>query len=633
MRPASGPVPRLLRRRRRRPSWRGWALTAGLVLLALFALDALWVGTVLAREAGRIRRDLSAGAGLLEEGRVADAATRFALAERWADSLQGAMRHPAALVASLIPGLDDDVAAARALAEVSDRVAESGRALARAAAAAGWDGQHVPGMLGPGRVDTDAIARAAPDIEAAARSVQAARTVLADVRTDGLVGSLRTAVLAARSELDARARLLARAAAAAELLPSFLGGEGPRRYLLIAQNLSDPRGSGGFVGSHAVLTVDRGRLRLGPMQATGELPPGPKVAAPADVVARYERFGSLDRPMAATYPPRFPTAAALLVAQWSARGERPVDGVISVDQVFMAELLRAIGPVETPLWPEPLTADNAVEVLARGTFELADADASNALQAGLAQALWRAALERTPSARALGEAIAAGAAERHLQVFSTHPREQALLEELGVAGTLPETDRPLQVTWFGAADSRAGYFAEKEVEYRAVLSPDGWADVRVTATLHDTAPPGPPSILLGAGSAQWPVGSFQAFVNVYLPPGARVLDARGGFLALEEEEGSAPVVMGLIGAGPGGSASFHVRYRVQAAEPLPGGGFRFRLDVLPQPALRPDLVRVLVELPPGADVLGVAPGAEVSAGALRWEGRPTAPQHLWISLR
>ncbi|GBC87864.1 hypothetical protein HRbin12_01882 [bacterium HR12] len=459
-----------------------------------------------------------------------------------------------------------------------------------------------------------------------------ARAALAAVDPDGLAGPLASAVAEARAELDRRAPTLERAADAAELLPAFLGAEGPRRYLLVAQNLSDPRGSGGHVGSHAVLTAEGGRLELGPMAATVELGRGPAVEAPPDVAQRYRRFGSLEWLMAATYPPDFRTAGRLLVDLWAARGEEPVDGVISVDAVWMAYLLEAIGPVETPAWPEPLTPANVVEVLARGTFETGDADASNALQATLAEALWRAALERTPELRAFGEALGRATAERHLQVYSAHPEEEAVLEELGVAGAVPETDHPLQVVWDGASDNRAGYFAEREVAYRAVLSPDGWAEVELAATLRNGAPSsGPPSILLGAPGPRF--GWFAAYVNVHLPPGARVLDLRGGSLALEEREDGRPVAMGLVEAGPGGSQTFRVRYRAQAVEELPDGSRRFVLDVLPQPALRPDLVSVEVELPAGADVLAASPEVRVEAGVMTWEGNPTTPRHLWVRYR
>ncbi len=616
-----------IRRGRRR------AVLAVLGLLALgLALDAVWVGTTLAREARALRRDLVAGAGLLEEGRVRDAATRFDLARRAAGTLSGAMRHPTAILAGVLPGLADDVRAARALADASAEMAASGAALVRAAERVGWDGRSVPGLVAPGQVDLVAIAEAEPPLRSAAEATERARALLRAIPTSGLAGPLREALEQARDEVEARAPALARAAAGAELLPRLLGADGPRRYLLIAQNLSDPRGSGGHVGSHGILTAEDGRPSLGPMAPTVELRPGPPVEVPPDLERRYGRFGTLTRPMAATYPPDFRTVGRILVAGWAARGEEPLDGVISVDAVFMGELVAAIGPVETPAWPEPLTAENTMEVLARGTFETGDADRSNALQAALAQALWRAALGRTPALRPFLGAISRASAERHLQVYSAHPEEEALLEELGVAGAVPETDHPLQVVWFGGSDNRAGYFAEKTVEYVGVLSPDGWAEVRLVATLRNGAPAeGPPSILLGVPGPTF--GWFHALVNVYLPPDARVLDLSGGTLQLEEREAGRPVVVGLLGSGPGGSSSFHVRYRTQAAERLADGSSRFVLDVLPQPALRPDLVRVQVELPPGVDVLGTSPGVRVEAGVVIWQGRPTTPQHLWVRYR
>jgi hypothetical protein len=607
----------------------------GVVALLGLALlvDAAWVGTTLLRDAGAIRRNLAEGSRLLEAGRIEEAATRFTLAGRTAGSLAGALRHPAAVLAGLAPGIREDVDAARALAEASGEVATAGTELVRAAARAGWDGASVPGMAGPGRVDVGAIAQAAPALRAAAAAVERARALLRAAPTRGLAGSLAAGVTQARTEVEARAPALRRAADAAELLPGFLGADGPRRYLLIAQNLSDPRGSGGHVGSHAVLTADAGRLHLGPVTATAELGPGPAVPAPPEIVRRYRRFGSLQWLTAGTYPPDFRTAGRLLVDQWAARGEEPVDGVISVDAVWMRYLLEAIGPVETPAWSEPLTAENVVDVLARDTFAVTDADLSNALQAALAEALWHAALARPPELRALADALGRAGAERHLQIYSAHPEEEALLAELGVAGAVPETEHPLQVVWDGASENRAGYFAEKEVDYRAVVSPDGWAEVELAATLHNGAPPdGGPSILLGT-PGQPTFGWFWAYANVYLPPDARILDLRGGSLMLEEREAGRPVAMGLVGAGPGGSQGFHVRFRAQAVETDADGSSRFVLDVLPQPALRPDLVRVRVELPAGAEVLGSSPQVRVEAGILTWEGRPTTPQHLWVRYR
>ena len=41
-------------------------------------------------------------------------------------------------------------------------------------------------------------------------------------------------------------------------LPSFLGADGPRRYLFGASNPAELRGTGGLIGAYAILTMDRG---------------------------------------------------------------------------------------------------------------------------------------------------------------------------------------------------------------------------------------------------------------------------------------------------------------------------------------------------------------------------------------
>ena len=613
-----------------RRRWLRWSLAALAALLVMLVLDAVWVTMSAGQEVRQVRERLTSGGGLLERGLPEEASGEFALARGAAVRLRGSLWQPAAVGAGLLPWLSDDLVAARALAAAAELVARAGEDLADAASAVGWDGTTVPGVMGGMRIDTRAIDAATPELEAADRAVEAARRLLDPIRTDGLFGSLRDAIDEARVELSDWASTVHRATLLARLLPSFLGEGEPRRYLLIVQNLSDPRGSGGHVGSHGVLEVDAGRLRLGEMIATATVPPSPVVDAPADVETRYERFGSLTRLTAVTYPPDFATAARLLLAQWEARGEDPADGVVSIDAVAMSYILGAIGPVQTPAWNQPITAANVSDVLGRATFALPDEDPSNAVQSALAEAVWEAFLGRTPQARPFGAAIARAARERHLQIYSVHPDEQASLQEIGAAGRLPESRNPLLVTWFGASDARTGYFAEKDVEYVAKLSSDGSAEVTVTASLQNLAPNGPPSILLGSAGADAPVGSYHAFVNLYLPRGAQVLDVRGGIIALEEEELGAPVVLGLIGAESGDTARISVTFRLDGAVRLDDVARRFDLDVLPQPALRPDHVRVIVDLPAGTAVLAVAPGVLVDGGTLTWEGSPTTPEHVWV---
>jgi hypothetical protein len=623
-------------RRRSRRSWRRRAPRLALLALVgiglLLAIDAIWVTTTASRELSSARDLIARGGDALQAGRIQEAEGSFRLATASAERATDALGHPAAAVARVLPIVGDDVEAASVVAEAASHIGRAGSFAVSAADIAGWDGESLTGS-GAGRLaDPAVIADAAPDLADASEELRLARERLASIDVSSLYGSVRDALLDAHSELEARAPALESAATMAQVLPSMLGAEGSRTYLVIVQNLSDARGSGGHVGAYGVLAVEDGRLQLNEFAPATDLGNVPPIDASPELVDRYEVFGSLIDPTAATYPPGFPASARLLVSIWASTGRPPVDGVISIDPVWMSYMLEATGPVTSRAWPEPLTAENVDDVLLRESFLTTSQDESNRLQGAIAGDLFGALVSDLSASREFAVAFARAARERHLQVYSTVSEEQAALELLGVAGVIEPSDNRLLVTWFGAGASRAGYFIEKEISYEARLAADGSAEVTVSATMINEAPSGPPSILLGGlDPRDVPAGHWSMFVNVYLPPGAEVLDSRGGLLQLVQVELGAPVVLGLVEAPSGRDETFTVTYRTPSVVQTREGVSEFVLDVVPQPALRPDRVTVSVELPDGADFVGSSRGARIADGVFTWEGAPVEPERLRVT--
>jgi hypothetical protein len=499
-----------------------------------------------------------------------------------------------------------------------------------AAGAVGWDGEQVPGIRPGGVVDLALLERAQPGLTAAAQRFEQASAVLDTVPSEGLHPRIADALQQARGALREQAQVVIAGAELTRLLPSFLGAEAPRRYFLAIQNLSAPRGSGGFLGHYGILEAEEGRIHLGglaPVQTLGRVP---AVSASPDVESRYARLGGVTHFIAANYSPDFPTSAQVLLDMWERKTGERLDGVIAVDSVWMSYVLEAIGPVQTPAWPEPLTAENINRIVNRDTFLLPQ-PLSNQAQSAIGAALWQSILTEPPPTRGFGAAMARSLRERHLQIYVPNPEEQDALRRLGAGGELRLGRFPLLVVWQDAVNNRAGYFAEKRVTHRITLEADGSAEVLTEVTLENTAPDHPPSILLGDGKTGDPVGYFAAFVNVYLPDGATDVEAEttgGPTLGLVEEEFGHGVVTELLGAPSGGTATLRVTYRVPEAATGEGEKGLF-LQVIPQPALRPDLVTVDVRTPLAAEILGVL-GLDTSGISARYENRPQVPVPLAI---
>ena len=56
-------------------------------------------------------------------------------------------------------------------------------------------------------------------------------------------------------------------------MPSMLGANGTRRYLLLVQNNAEIRPTGGIAGSFAILKADKGKLSMGKQGSIQDLLP------------------------------------------------------------------------------------------------------------------------------------------------------------------------------------------------------------------------------------------------------------------------------------------------------------------------------------------------------------------------
>ena len=139
------------------------------------------------------------------------------------------------------------------------------------------------------------------------------------------------------------------AADAAHLAPGMLGADGQRNYLLMIQNNAEVRASGGIPGALAILTLDNGKLTLGAQSSASELG---QMSPPLSVDPEQEqiyssRLGEYMHDVNLT--PDFPTAASTAQAIWEKKTGQRVDGVISLDPVALSYLLKATGPVKSPI--------------------------------------------------------------------------------------------------------------------------------------------------------------------------------------------------------------------------------------------------------------------------------------------
>ncbi|MEV1333148.1 DUF4012 domain-containing protein [Micromonospora costi] len=511
-------------RRRRRAARLRRALLAGLVVVSLLAVAGGWIGF----RGWQARAHLLNAAGLARElsaqvvGGDADRAQRtLAALQEQSAAARNATADPGWWLGRRAPFAGDDLGAVRQIAVAIDDLARRAfPTLLRADLSS-----LVPAE---GRIDVGRLRAVSADLDTVNEAVQQTRRDLAGVSGDGLVAQVRQALVDLRGEVDRLAGLTAAADQGARLLPSLLGADGPRRYLLVSQNLAELRATGGMFGAYAVIESENGRVTMGRQGSSASLgqfvPPLPM---PKEVRALWD-----DLP--GTYPadvnltPHFPTAAALYREMFRRKTGTTVDGVLAVDPVVLSYLLKATGPVLVP-GGVPLASDTVVRTLLSDVYQRLDVRQQDAFFASAAAAVFDSIFTKNVDPRVLLSVFDRAITERRILFWSARPEEQRTFGDSRLAGVLPEQDTVPTVGVFlnDGSGAKLGYYLRPAATLTVgECRPDGRRELRLRVTLQSTAPKsGLSESVLGLGRVGDPY-TVRTLVSVFTPAGGAVLDAR-----------------------------------------------------------------------------------------------------------
>ena len=291
-----------------------------------------------------------------------------------------------------------------------------------------------------GAFDLSVFAQAQPLLDASNEALQRADVNARAIDTTGTVSQVGTAI-------DQVVGLVAEAktavdglSSASSILPSMLGGDSPRSYLLLSLNNSELRSSGGIPGAIAVVNADEGRLSLGELSSAsqlGEFDEPVMELSPEEVTLYTDVLGTYMQNVTAT--PDFARSGELAQAMWHERTGQTVDGVIALDPVALGYLLAATGPIDTGEGVQ-LTADTAADFLLSGVYaqfpDPKDQDRFFATATGL---VFDAITHGNAQSDSLLDALTRAANEGRVHIWSSNVEEQSKLAKHEIAGGVPTT--------------------------------------------------------------------------------------------------------------------------------------------------------------------------------------------------
>lgn len=304
-----------------------------------------------------------------------------------------------------------------------------------------------------------------------------------------------------------------------EVLPWAIGLGEKRTYLILFQNNSELRPTGGFIGSFALLSFENGKfvdlevqdVYWADGQLKGHVEPPPELKRYLGEANWYFRDANWD--------PDFPTTAKR--AQWFLEKEtgRRVEGVIGINLLVAQQILQAIGEVSIPDYQEKINAANLFE-RAEYHSEIGTFPGSTQKQdflGSLSRILWEE-FRNAPKDKKIKviQAFYRSLENKDVLVFLENSQSMEVISQIGWDGRIREIrcisedqgclNDYLFIVEANVGVNKANYFVKREINHRLTISSDGEIKEALQIVYKNDSP-----------SEHFPGGKYKNYLRILVP--------------------------------------------------------------------------------------------------------------------
>ena len=530
-----------IRRIKRKKRIRMVLIVIGALLLTIAALAA-WLGLSALKAKNEVEAAIQAASRIQSQVQAGDTDKAQASIEAFSqhiDATYAQTKQPVWKLATLVPYYGSDVKAARDMVHILEDVSNNALPkLAKAAQALDFNSIGIK----DGTIQLGDMASVAQDL-AAANGVVADASVDMGKIGDTHIPQITEAVQQGCSKFKELASLTDAASRLADVLPKMFdldssegSSSGPRTYLVLAQNNAELRATGGIPTAWATLTIDAGKIS---MSTFGDPPRNGLFSQDeaASVLTAEER-NLFSTKMATDYPdinftPDFPRVADIARQIWHRAGHDGVDGVISVDPVFLQRLLKVAGPV-TLSDGTVMSGDNAEQRILNQIYIDTDTQAEQTdFFTMAASEIFTHVLKNVDGKnQQLVQTFQKSVSDGHLYVWSAHEGEQQRISGTTIAGEL-QSNPAHSVTGVYFNDATMGkmdWYLKREVTSTYDKTyPSGAKQYTIHIKLTNTADAAKvnaaPDLLRGYDHNGNPrTGEIETVLYVYAPDEGRIVD-------------------------------------------------------------------------------------------------------------
>lgn len=496
---------------------------------------------------------------------LGELATRF---DQHVSSAVAAAADPFWRAAEVLPGVGENLRAARIVTEQLDRVSTEVATPVVALTSRLTAGE----LLVDGTLNVDLVSEAAVPLNEARGVLGEARAAIVAVPREGLVGQVARGVDEVETMLDQLGSAVGGMADLSTVLPGMLGSDEPRTILVMLQNNAELRSGGGITGSFAEIVADGGAITMTRQADSSEfrrttsaiLPvPESTTALYGDIVGRYVQN--------TTTTPDFDLSAQLASTWWEGlTGHRP-DIVLAIDPLVLRALLPVTGPV-TLAGGKELVRDGFISSVLVAPYLHREPKEQTVFFQDLTERFFGAVMTSSAAPAAWISALRTPIEQGRVSVWSADETEASVLAHSPFAG-------PLARHRDAGPDAFAVYFndgtgskmdSSLAVELGSVSGScraDGRPEVSVQVRLTNEAPAdaGEKWPFSMTGSGRWGVtaGHIATAVAIAAPEGwffgGTTVDGERR-ASVDVEDGGFPTSATEVELAPGESALIDVRF-------------------------------------------------------------------------
>lgn len=381
-----------------------------------------------------------------------------------------------------------------------------------------------------GQLNLQPIVDAQDDFSSVSKQVKSLNSKLSNL-PEPRIGMVKKAYSQSRSQFTKVTNMVEQVNNALQMLPSFLGQNGARTYLLVAQTTSEQRSGGGLVGSMGTLQTDHGQIQVGEFHHNGDFINGSNGNASEHAVFKEPLGFSFDIRDTFAVPDIARNAEMMNEAWQRSQYACDVDGIVSIDPVFIQKMVEINGPV-TLSNGTVLTGENTAEYMLNTIYKDVPVAQQDEYFEYIAKTVMDGAFGNMTVDKMMKVAQSIGdlAENRHFYAYTFHDDEAKYFQGAGLAKNAPESEtnpetgiyiseqNPSKMGWYIDRSSEVTKTGDKTYHVKYTLTN------RMTSTEMATCT----SYILGGeqkgvgGVPVAPSGTSAQRVLIYTPAGGSI---------------------------------------------------------------------------------------------------------------